>query len=172
MFVHRRNWAINLGGPKKLCSLWFKLCLTTGIFMNYHTPKRPNFATFCLHFAPYFSNFAPYWGGRVPHGPFCQALSLSLCLSISLSHDFSLSLRDRDRADTIITCHHHHRQLFKDLRVDLYSSVIHHWNRLLKPILFLHWKHRVNLGHYSPPLSAIGLRYLFSWRLSQTVSQP
>ena len=27
--------------------------------MNYHTPKRPHFKTFCPHFAPYFPNFAP-----------------------------------------------------------------------------------------------------------------
>ena len=34
--------------------------------MNYHTPKRPHFETFCPHFAPYFPNFAPYWGGPGP----------------------------------------------------------------------------------------------------------
>ena len=64
------------------------------------------------------------------------SLTLFLSLSISLYLNLTLSLRDRDRADTIITLpphHHHHRKLFKDLRVDLYSSVIHHWNRQLKP---------------------------------------
>ena len=45
------------GGPKNFCSLWFKHGLTTGRFMNYHTQKRPNFATFSHH-------FAPYWGPR------------------------------------------------------------------------------------------------------------
>ena len=63
---------------------------------------------------------------------FCQALSISQSLNLSLS------LRDRDRADTIITLYHttttpHHQKLFKYLRVDLYSSVIHHLNRQLKP---------------------------------------
>ena len=81
---------------------------------------------------------------------------VKLSLSISQSLNLSLSLRDRDRADTIITL----PPLFKDLRVDLYSSVIHHCN-LLKPILFLHRKHRVNWGHFSPPLSAIGLRDIY-----------
>ena len=44
---------------------------------------------------------------------------------------------------------------------DLYSSVIHHWNCHLKPILFPHRKNWVNWGHYSPPLSAIGLRDVY-----------
>ena len=62
----------------------------------------------------------------------------------------SSSLRDRDRADTIITFHHPptypptHHKLFKDLRVDLYSSVIHHWNRQLKTYWFPIRKNRVN----------------------------
>ena len=79
-------------------------------------------------------------------------VKLSLCLSLSISQslNLSLSMRDRDRADIIITFHHHHK-LFKDLIVDLYSSVIHHWNCLLKPILFLHWKNKVNWDHYSTP---------------------
>ena len=49
-------------------------------------------------------------------------LSSSLYLSISESLNLSLSLRYGDRADTIITLPspHHHQQLFKDLRVDLY----------------------------------------------------
>ena len=46
----------------------------------------------------------------------CQALSISQSLNLSLS------LRDRDRADTIITFHHHHRKLFKHLKVT-YSQV-------------------------------------------------
>ena len=53
---------------------------------------------------------------------------------------FFISKRERERADTIITLYQHttphHRKLFKDLRVDLYSSVIHHWNRQLKPYWF------------------------------------
>ena len=61
----------------------------------------------------------------------------------------NLSLSLRDRADTIITFHPppHHHKLFKDLRVDLYSSVIHHWNRQLKPYSFPLRKNRVNQGH-------------------------
>ena len=43
--------------------------------------------------------------------------------------------------------------------------MIHQWNCLLKPILFLHWKHRVNWGHYSQPLSANRLRDSQSVRL-------
>ena len=62
----------------------------------------------------------------------CQALSIYQSLNLTLS------LRDRDRADTIITLYHHHhhtihQKLFKCLIGDLYSSVIHHWNRQLKP---------------------------------------
>ena len=88
---------------------------------------------------------------------------IKLSLSISFYLNLSLSLRDRKRVETIITFDHHphHSKLFKDLRVDLYSSVIHHWNHLLKPILFLPCKHRVNWCHYSSPLSAIGLRDVY-----------
>ena len=57
----------------------------------------------------------------------CQALSIYQSLNLTLS------LRDRDRADTIITFHTTPPKTFKDLRVDLYSSVIHHWNCQLKP---------------------------------------
>ena len=89
---------------------------------------------------------------------FLQTVKLSLYLNLYLSLNLNLSLRDRDRADTIITFH---QQLFKDLRLDLYSSVIHHWNCLLKPILFLHGKHWVDRGHYSPHLSATGLRDVY-----------
>ena len=66
----------------------------------------------------------------------------------------------------------HQRKLFKDLRVDLCSSVIHNRNCILKPISFLHRKHSVNWGHYSPPLSAIELKDV-SVRLiqSELVSQ-
>ena len=57
-----------------------------------------------------------------------------------------LSLKDRD--DTIITFHYttttSHQKLFKDLRVDLYSSV--------------EWSPQVHLISYSPLLSDIGLR--------------
>ena len=75
-----------------------------------------------------------------------QIVKLSLSLSILyLSLNLSLSLRDRDRADTVITFqpHHPHHTTENLLRVDLYSSVIHHWNRQLKP--------------YSFPLKKIGL---------------
>ena len=70
----------------------------------------------------------------------------SLPISLFISLNLSLSLRDRDRADTIITFHHHHhhRKLFKCLLGDLYSSVIHHWNRQLKPYSFPLRKNRVN----------------------------
>ena len=66
-------------------------------------------------------------------------VKLSLYLSISQPLNLSLSLRNRDRADTIITCHPttSHSKLFRDLIVDLYSNVRHHWNHLLKPNLFL-----------------------------------
>ena len=59
-----------------------------------------------------------------------------------------------------LTLYHtiHPPETFEGYRVDFYSIVIHHWNHLLKPILFLHWKHRLNWGHYSLPLYAIGLR--------------
>ena len=63
----------------------------------------------------------------------CQKYSRLLFVKLSLSLSLSLSLRDR--ADTIITlphCHHH-RKLFKDLRVDLNSSVVDHWNLQLMP---------------------------------------
>merc|ERR1712175_45902 len=76
---------------------------------------------------------------------------LNKIVKLSLSLNLSLSLRDRDRADTIITLYHttpppphHHQKLFKYLRVDLYSSVIHHWNRQLKPYSFPLRKNRVN----------------------------
>merc|ERR1711872_248071 len=78
----------------------------------------------------------------------CQALSISLSLNLSLS------LRDRDRADTIITFHHttpHHQHLFIG---DLYSSVIHHWNRQLKPYSFPLRKNRVN-KYYSDLYSSV-----------------
>ena len=53
---------------------------------------------------------------------------------------------------------------------DIYSSVIHHWNCQLKPILFLHWKNRVNWGLYSPrTVRSWVKRCLFSCRLSQSV---
>ena len=45
--------------------------------MNYHTPKRPKFATFCPHFAPYFPIFAPHWGAPWPLS------SLRLWLNVS-----------------------------------------------------------------------------------------
>ena len=45
---------------------------------------------------------------------------------------------------------------------DLYSSVICHWNRQLKPYLFLLRKIRVNYGHLLPPLSALGLINILS----------
>ena len=70
---------------------------------------------------------------------YCQALSISQSLNLSLF------LRDRDRADTIITLYHTTPpETFKYLRVDLYSSVIHHWNRQLKPYSFPLRKNRVN----------------------------
>ena len=87
----------------------------------------------------------------------CQALSISQSLNLSLS------LRDRDRADTIITLYHttphHHQHLFIG---DLYSSVIHHWNRQLKPYSFPLRKNRVNYGHLLPSLSALGLINILS----------
>ena len=66
------------GVKQKFGSLWFKLDLTTGTFMNYHTPKRPNFVTFCPH-------FAPYWGvgGRAPPGPFLPCAYDSYWASMS-----------------------------------------------------------------------------------------
>ena len=44
---------------------------------------------------------------------------------------------------------------------ELYSSVIHHWNRQLKPYLFPLRKCRVNQSHNLPPLSLLGLRDVF-----------
>ena len=80
------------------------------------------------------------------------SLSISLYLSFNLSIClYCLSLRDRDRADTITTLYHHttphHHKLLKCLLGDLYSSVIHHWNRQLKPYSFPLRKNRVNQGH-------------------------
>jgi len=40
--------------------------------------------------------------------------------------------------------------------------VICHWNRQLKPYLFLLRKNRVNYGHLLPPLSALGLINILS----------
>ena len=91
---------------------------------------------------------------------FCQALSIFLNLSITLG----------DRADSIITLPPPPQETLKCLRDDLYSSVKHHWNHLLRPILYLHW---VNLGHYSPHLSAIRLQdvYFVLDLVSQSTSQ-
>ena len=92
-------------------------------------------------------------------------MKLFLSSSISLfSLSLSRSLRERERADTIITLYYHtiHRKLFKDLRVDLYSSVIHHWNCQLKPYSFPLRKNRVNYGHLLPSLSALGLINILS----------
>ena len=87
--------------------------------------------------------------------------------------NLSQSIFMSDRADTIITLPPtKYQKLFKYLRVDLYPSVIHYWNHLLKPILFLHINHMVNWGHYSHPLSDIGFRdVFFSCRISQSDSQ-
>ena len=75
-------------------------------------------------------------------------LFVKLSLSISIYLNLSLSLRDTNRADTKITLPHHttllHQKLFKCLIGDLYSSVIHHWNRQLKPYSFPLRKNRVN----------------------------
>ena len=52
--------------------------------------------------------------------------------------------------------------------------MICHWNRQLKPYWFPLRKNRVNWGHNSPPLSAIGLRdvnLVVDLVLSQSVSQ-
>ena len=62
--IHRRIWAIKLGGPKQFCSFWSKLGLTRGIFMKNNTPKRS-------HFSLFFPNFAPCWG--CPLAPFFVA---------------------------------------------------------------------------------------------------
>ena len=50
-------------------------------------------------------------------------------LSLSL---YSLSLRESLHYNHSVPPTTHSK-LFKNLRVDLYSSVIHHWNRQLKP---------------------------------------
>ena len=67
------------------------------------------------------------------------------CQGLSISQSLNLSLSLRDRADTIITLYHttphHHQHLFIG---DLYSSVIHHWNRQLKPYSFPLRKNRLN----------------------------
>ena len=47
----------------------------------------------------------------------------------------------------------YHQKLFKDLRVELYSSVIHHWNHLLKPYSFPHRKIGLIRVTYDPPVS-------------------
>ena len=76
----------------------------------------------------------------------------STSFSFELSSSLSLStLTLRERADTIITFHHHttttppphhhHQLLFIG---DLYSSVMHHWNRQFKPYFFPLRKYRVN----------------------------
>ena len=51
--------------------------------------------------------------------------------------------------------------LFKCLIGDLYSSLINHWNRQLKPYLFPLRKNRVNQGHNLSPLAVLGLRGVF-----------
>ena len=52
---------------------------------------------------------------------------------------------------------------------DLYSSVICHWNRQLKPYLFPLRKNRVNQVHLLPPLSAIGLINILSYLYSSVI---
>ena len=64
--------------------------------------------------------FVPHLTATQGATTYCQALSISQSLYLYLS------LRDRDRADTIIT-------LLINIQIDLYSSVIHHLNRQLKP---------------------------------------
>ena len=67
---------------------------------------------------------------------------IALIVKLSL---YSLSLRESWHYNHSVP--HHpptHSKLFKDLRVDLYSSVIHHWNRQLKPYWFPLRKNRVN----------------------------
>ena len=53
-----------------------------------------------------------------------------------------------------------HQKLFKCLRGDLYSSVIHHWNCQLKSNSFPLRKNRVNYGHLWPPVSIRVNKYL------------
>ena len=74
-----------------------------------------------------------------------KIVKLSFFLPLSIYLSFSQSLH--------FSTNTHQRKLFKDLKDDLHSSVIHYWNCLLKLILFLHWKHVVNWGQYSSPLS-------------------
>ena len=72
---------------------------------------------------------------------------------------FIVKLLAKAKAYPIITetTHHPPPLTFKCLRGDLYSSVIHHWNRQLKPYLFALRKNRVNWSHLGPPLSVLGL---------------
>ena len=48
-----------------------------------------------------------------------------------------------------------------NILLDLYSSVICHWNHQLKPYLLPLRKYRVNQSHNLPPLSLLGLRDVF-----------
>ena len=84
-------------------------------------------------------------------GIFSHFVKLSLSMSQSLNLSLFLRDRDRDRADTIVTLTLHppihsskHKKLFKCLIGDLYSSVIHHWNRQLNLYSFPLSKNRVN----------------------------
>ena len=61
LWNHRRNWAINLGGPKKNSAPYDLNLVSQQVFSWITTSQqRPHFATFCPHFAPYFPNFAPF----------------------------------------------------------------------------------------------------------------
>ena len=63
---------------------------------------------------------------------------------VKLHLSLSLSLRERESWHWSLCTTPHHRKLFKDLRVDLNSSVIHHWNHQLKPHSFQLRKNSVN----------------------------
>ena len=80
-------------------------------------------------------SFGELVGGKIDFRH-CQALSLSFLFLF-------LYLWERERADTLYHTTHH-RKLFKDLGVDLYSNVIQHWNRQLKHNSFPLRKNRVN----------------------------
>ena len=89
---------------------------------------------------------------------FCQALCpLSTMFSVYVNLLFHSSLFMSLTVD--IDWHYNQfvpPQTFKCLRGDLYLSVIHHWNRQLKPNSFPLRKNRVKWGHYWP-LSVLGL---------------
>ena len=74
----------------------------------------------------------------------------------------SLSLRDRDRAETIITFHHNTTTSSFLMTLEFtYTQVWYIIGIVFSSHSYFCTENRVNWGHYSPPLPAIGLKYVY-----------